>query len=106
MQTINLSEDSFDQDNTFVIEHVSPRRTKRMTAKLFCGYQKDNDGIFWAMQRSSTLKSSYTDKDVEERNRLNTMEPVRHGDTVLIDGRKHTVRVLGDFSNCAIFDPV
>ena len=106
MQTINLSTDSFDQDNTFTIEVVKPRRTLRITGKLFQGYQTDDDGIYWAMQRSACLKSNYTAKDEEERQRLTTMEPVRHGDVVLINGLQHRVRVLGDFSNCAIFDPI
>ena len=106
MQTINLSTGSFDQDNTFVIEYTNPRRTQTMDAKLFQGYQKDDDGIYWAMQRSACLKSHYTEKDSEERARLNASTPVRNGDIVLIDGKQYKARVLGNYSNCAIFDPV
>jgi hypothetical protein len=33
-------------------------------------------------------------------------EPVRHGDIVIIDGKQYAVRVIGDYSNCAVFDPL
>lgn len=106
MQVLTRIQDTFDQDNTFAMEIVKPRRTVRITASLQCGYQKDADGIFWAMKRSACLKAQYSDKDREESARLLSMEPVRNGDTVLIGGQQYRVRVLGDFSDCAIFDPL
>jgi hypothetical protein len=106
MQTLNFSNDTLDQDNTFVIDWAGVRRQRRLVAKLHKGYQKDDDGIVWAMQKSLCLKSEYTAKDVEERARLNAMEPVRNGDIVMIEGQQYKARVMGDFSDCAIFDPV
>jgi hypothetical protein len=106
MQAINLSNDTFDQDNTFSIEVPGFKKTVRVTACLHKGYQKDADGIFWAMKKSACLKAEYTQKDDEERARLNAMEPVRAGDIVLIEGQQYKVRVLGNYSDCAIFDPV
>ncbi len=67
MQALNLSTDSFDQDNTFTIEIDRRRGPLTITAKLFQDYQKEGDGIYWAMQRSACLKSHYTAKDDEER---------------------------------------
>lgn len=106
MQALNLATDTFDQDNTFVIEVQGFKRTVQVTASLYCGYQKSEDGIFWALKNSACLKDQYTAKDNEERARLNAMEPVRNGDIVLISGKQYKARVLGNFSDCAIFDPV
>lgn len=106
MQTLTLSTDTMDQDSTFTIEVPGFKRTVRVTASLRCGYQKDADGILWAMKHSACLKDQYTAKDDEERARLNAMEPVRSGDTVLIGGQQYKARVLGNYSDCAIFDPV
>lgn len=105
MQAINFMQDTFDRNNTFVIEIVKPRRTIRVDAGLYRDYQKQGDGIIWAMKRSATLQASYSEEQLQERARLNAMEPVRNGDTVLIDGRLYKARVLGDSSDCAIFDP-
>jgi hypothetical protein len=106
MQVISLSKDNFDQDNTFIVEFVNPRRTSRMTVSLQRDYKKEDDGIFWGLQRGSCLKAQYTAKDVQERERLNNSTPVRNGDIVEIEGQKYVTRVLGQFSDCAIFDPV
>ena len=104
--TLIRSADTFDQDTTFVIETKGFRRMKRMTVRLMQGYDKRDDGIFWGMQCSACLKAEYTAKDYEESARLNSMEPVRHGDTVTIEGKQYKARVLGDYSNCAVFDPI
>jgi hypothetical protein len=58
------------------------------------------------LQRGSCLKAEYSDKDIAERNRLNSSTPIRHNDIVEIEGKQYRTRVLGDFSDCAIFDPV
>ena len=106
MQTLNIIEDNFDQVNTFAIELQSRRGTKRAKCSVRKDYQVKGDGILWALQHGATLKSHYSAKDVAELDRLRNDEPVRHGDTVSIEGKQYTVRVLGDFSNVAIFDPV
>lgn len=106
MQTLNITTDTLDQDNTFTMEVPGFKKTVRITACLHKGYQKDEDGIFWAMKKSACMKAEYSAKDVEERTRLNDMEPLRANDIVLIDGNQYKVRVLGNFSDCAIFDPV
>lgn len=103
--TLNISTDTFDQDNTFAIEVPGFKKTIRITASLHKDYQKQGDGIFWAMKKSACLKAQYTAKDDEERTRLNNMEPLQANEIVVIDGKEYKVRVLGNFSDCAIFDP-
>jgi len=78
----------------------------RITASLHKDYQKQGDGIFWAMKKSACLKAEYTAKDDEERNRLNSMTPLVANDIVIIEGKQYKTRVLGNFSDCAIFDPI
>lgn len=104
MQTINVSNDSFDQDNTFLVEIQGTRGANIITATLRRGYRTRDDQILWAMKRNACLKDVYSDKDYEERARLNSMTPIKHGDVVQIEGRQYTARILGNHSDCAIFD--
>lgn len=104
--TLNISTDTLDQDNTFAMEVPGFKKTIRITASLHKDYQKEGDGIFWAMKKSACLKAEYTAKDDEERTRLNNMQPLQTNEIVIIEGKEYKVRVLGNFSDCAIFDPV
>ena len=106
MNKLTFSTDTLDQDNTFRMVVKGFRGDVPITASLHKGYQKDADGIIWAMKNSACLKAVYTAKDDEERSRLNSMEPVRHGDIVEIEGSQYKVRVLGNYSDCAIFDAI
>ncbi len=106
MQVLNIVTENFDQENTFAIELVKLRRTIRVKCSVRQDYKVQGDGILWALQHGATLKSHYGARDVAELDRLKNNEPIRNGDTVLIEGKQYTVRVLGDYSNCAIFDPV
>lgn len=103
--TLNISTDTFDQDNTFAMEVPGFKKTIRITASLHKDYQKQGDGIFWALKKSACLKAQYTVKDDEERTRLNNMLPLQANQIVIIEGKEYKVRVLGNFSDCAIFDP-
>lgn len=106
MQTINISTGTFDKDNTFVVEYKGPRRNRQLTVSLYRDYKVAGDGILWALQRGSCLKAEYSDEDIAERDRLNALTPIRHDDIVQIEGKQYRARVLGDFSDCAIFDPI
>ena len=106
MQSLTLSIDSFDQENTFIVETQGFRRMKRMVVRLMQGYDRKDDGIFWGLQCSACLKAEYTKKDYAERYRLAEMTPVRKGDIVLINGEQYKANVLGDYSNCTIFEKV
>jgi hypothetical protein len=100
-RTLCLSTGSFDQVNTFRL--VVPGHA--ITCTVHRDYEKVGDGILWFMQRAGCLKSHYTERDRAEQERLREEEPVRHGDIVMVDGRKFRVRVLGDYSNAAVLDP-
>ena len=102
-RTLILHTDNFDQINTFNVD-VGKKYPARCS--LYRDYETQGDGIYWAMQHGACVKSHYTDDDRAETQRLSRETPVRKGDTVIIDGKPYTVRVFGDYSNCAIFDPV
>ncbi len=76
------------------------------TAALYKGYEKADDGIYWGLASGSMIKSSYTQEDKDEKKRLREEDPVEDGDIVMIDGDEYKARVLGDYSNCVVFDPV
>ena len=101
MKTLTISTGSFDQDNTFT---VKPLRYSK--CKLFKDYKKEGDGIYWVMQCSAMLKAEYTAKDNEERDRLNSMEPLDKDEVVLIDGNQYKFHYLGNYSDCGYFEPV
>lgn len=107
MQTLNLSTGFFDTVNTFVIVVKSLRRPNRyLTASLHRDYQMEGDGVLWAMQRNACIKSCYSDAGRAEAERLSTMLPIGSGDIVMIEGKQYKVKVNGDYSDCAIFEPI
>jgi hypothetical protein len=52
------------------------------------------------------IKDSYTQADRDEKKRIRESDPVENGEVVMIDGAEYKARVLGDFSNCVVFDRV
>ena len=76
------------------------------TVCLMQGYEKENDGIYWGMADSVMIKDSYTQADKDEKKRIREEDPVEHGDIVIINGDEYQARVLGDFSNCVVFDRI
>ena len=98
MKTLTLGTGSFDQDNTFTVKPL-----RYATCKLFKDYKTQGDGIYWVMQCSAMLKDSYTAKDNEERDRLNSMEPLDKDEVVLIDGNQYKFHYLGNYSDCGYF---
>ena len=109
-----------DQVNTFGVR-VKPTKDIRtgingdgeritfdLNVKTVClmqDYEKVGDGIYWGMADTIMLKDSYTQADRDEKKRIRDNEPVVDGEIVMIDGDKYKARVLGDFSNCVVFDP-
>ena len=73
---------------------------------LMQDYEKEGDGIYWGMTDTVMIKDSYTQADRDEKKGIRESEPVVDGEIVMIDGDKYKARVLGDFSNCVVFDPV
>jgi len=76
----------------------------RLICQLLRDYQRDGDGIYWALQVSSVLKDHYTVADRAERDRLAQQMPVRNGDVVEIDGCEYIARVQGNYSDAVVFE--
>ena len=101
--TLNFTRDNFDQDNTFVFSY-----TNRIgCASRAKGYLADfgDEGIY-IMKTSACLKSSYTQKDMEESSRLDSMKAVCDGDIVEVAGKQYTVKILGNYSDAGRLIPV
>ena len=105
MQTLTISQDSFDTAARFTI-NLSRKNGLYSEASLHKDYKSTNDGVFWALQKSACLQSHYSVKDIAHRDHLRNMKPLEHNDFVMIEGEQYKVRVLGNFSDCAIFDKV
>jgi hypothetical protein len=105
MQTLTISQDSFDTAARFTI-NLNRKNGVYSEASLHKDYNKQGDGIFWALQKSACLKSHYSAEDIAHSDRMRNMQPLSHGDLVMIEGEQYKVRVLGNFSDCAIFDKV
>ena len=106
MTTLTLSTGSFDQLHTFTILVQGARKMRTITASLHQGYQSKNDGIYWALQGAVCMKQEYTEQDLAETNRLNSLIPIKHKDIVTINNEYYKVKVLGNFSDCAIFEKI
>ena len=108
MKTLTLNTGSFDQVNSFGVEvknYKGDMKTRKVS--LYKDYEKSGDGIYWALMSGAMVKSSYTDEDRAETDRIYRNEaPVRDGDVVLIDGDQYKTEVNGEYSNCAVFHPV
>ena len=109
MRTLTKRTDSFDKINSFGIEYKNYKGLKDVKGVyLMQGYQKADDGIYWAMSRTVCLSSNPSQADVDEIDRIYNNPPVVDGELVLIDGEVYKTRLLsgGDYSNTAIFDKV
>ena len=105
MKTLVQRTDSFDKEHTFGIEYKNWRGDLDVKGVyLMQGYQKDDDGIYWAMSKTVCVSSHYSEAERAEIDRIYNNEPVRDGEIVLINGEQYKTRVLGDYSNTAIFD--
>ena len=102
-RVLKLAVDNFDQVNTF---NVQVTKTTVAKCSLKRDYDKRGDGIYWAMNPGTTLKSHYSEADRAEAARLTLEFPVRNGEIVMIEGKEYRTRVLGAYSDCAIFDPL
>jgi hypothetical protein len=104
-RTLTLSTGSFDRENTFSVA-IPGRPYACFSCSLHRDYKKVGDGVLWIMQHASSIVSHESDERRDERLRLLSEEKVYAGQTVIVDGAQYTVRVLGDYSDCAILDRV
>lgn len=91
MRTLTLSTGSFDQTNTFEVAPAKANRTT--TCSLYCGFDKEDDGVYWALNSGTTIKASYTEADRAERERLASQGPLVNGEVVLINGEQYRANV-------------
>lgn len=96
---------TFDNAAHFAFEYMNWRKEPtRGEGYLF---RDDSTGEVFLMKSASMLKSHYTAEDRAHTDRIYRGEQVvRHGDTVLIDGKAHTVKVLGNYSDAGRMIPV
>ena len=103
---LKIATDNFDQTNTFNVEVRGRLDTNTIKCQLRQNYQKQDDGIYWAMSVGAMIKDSYTEMDKAETVRLYSEDPVRNGDTVIIEGKNYKAKVLGAYSDACIFEEI
>ena len=92
-------------------------RQSRIQGELRMDYKQIGDGIFWVGQRSIAIKANYTAADDRENKLYDEAEVLTDGETVeimlidnasmkIISNNKYRFIVLGDFSDCAIFEQI
>ena len=101
MQTLIESQDTFHYEAqfTFVLQNNKGCESTR-TGYIFKGADK-----IYLMQKSAVLQNTYSDEQIANRNRLNSMTPIANGDTVMFEGKPHTVKINGDFSDAGALIP-
>jgi hypothetical protein len=100
MRELKVSAHTWDYTNKFTVERV------RGDVSLERDYHKAGDGIYWGMQSGICIQATYTEEERAHRDRMNTMKPLKNGETVIIDGERYKVRILGNYSDCMMFDKV
>lgn len=102
LPVLTIASDNFDRQHDFIL---GTKDGKRLICRLMQGYKNALDGQYWAMQRSGMLKDSYTAEDRAYSARMQALEPILTGAVVIIDGQLHRTKVLGNYSDAAIFEP-
>jgi hypothetical protein len=104
MQELRQSRDSFDNEARFTFEITR-----------YNGAKSDRDGyIFkcnqenkiYIMQCCAILQGHYSAADIAHRDRLNALEPLKTGDVVIFEGKPHTVKINGDYSDAGVLIPI
>lgn len=104
MRTLELDTTEHKFDSVEYNVNVGKKYSSR--AVLRKDYEKRGDGILWLLASGVCLKAVYSEKDKATTARLNAEAPIENGEVVLVNGEQYKVRVLGDYSNCAILDKV
>jgi hypothetical protein len=103
--TIQLSTGSFDQRPHLLLRSPTLGAPPRMTVQaLLCGYKAKPD-VYWGLQKSAWVSKAITQKRIVTNNNALLLQPQSaQADLVEIDGNSYRARVLGNFSDCVIFD--
>ena len=108
MRELKLSTGSFDRENTFLVD-VGLRyhgEVLPVKASLYCGKETADDGIYWALQHAAVIAASYSTDEIAEKERLAASEPLVNDEVVLINGEEYTAKVVGNYSDCMVFEKV
>lgn len=95
---LTFKRDNFDRDAHFAFEYLDYK--KRPTVAEGYLFRDPTDGQIFLMKSAAMIKDSYSAADIAHTDRIYRGEQVvRSGDTVLVDGKPHTVKVLGNYSD-------
>ena len=104
MMNLNFPKQVNDQDTTFRFAFNNHRGVEQSrTGYLFDDTQEN---VIYILQTGVMIQDVYSEKDVEERNRLNAQVPVRHDDVVEVEGKQYTVKILGNYSDAGRLVPI
>ena len=104
MLSLTYPTDNFDRAAGFAFTYLDYKKNlQRAEGRLF---RDDTDGQIYIMQRSACIQASYTQ---EERNHIERIaygpDVVNHGDSVEVDGKTYTVKILGNYSDAGRLIP-
>lgn len=101
---LTIPADNFDRGARFAFEYLNYKKEPtRGEGYLF--YAKD-EGQFYILKIGGCLQSSYTDAERAHIDRIYRGEQVvRNGDSVTVDGKQYTVKILGNYSDAGRLIP-
>lgn len=67
---------------------------------------KCDKGQIFILKAPVVIQAVYTAADHAEIERLEYMEPIRNGDTVLVDDTRHAVTIRGNFADAGMLTPL
>jgi hypothetical protein len=104
MITLNIPTDNFDRAAGFAFEYMDyKKQPQRAEGYLFYSAQEDT---MYLMKRAVSIQSSYTDAERAHTHRIYCGDAVvRNGDSVMVDGKAYTVKILGNYSDAGRLIP-
>ena len=90
--------------------------SNQIVGKLKRDYNVIGDGILWAMQTAKVIKSHYTRADYIEDQMIRAADVIEDGEIVTVlfvdiannssSRNQFKVRILGNYSDCVVFDAI
>lgn len=104
MITLHIPADNFDRAAGFAFEYMDyKKQPQRAEGYLFYSEQ---DCTMYLMKRTVCIQSSYTDAERAHTDRIYRGDAVvRNGDSVMVDGKPFTVKILGNYSDAGRLIP-
>lgn len=92
---------------------------RKIQGSMHMDYEKVGDGRLWVMQRAAVLKAEYSNRDRIQNRLYNEADVLEDGEVVeimivdtngseykLVSKKQYRFKVLGDYSDCAIFEEI